>query len=125
MNLNYLPLPRLPDYDHYGDVLAAMVSGEGFMTTGEILLPEVTLAASSGGAIGVKAKISWTFPLRMAEVVWGNGSQTLRRIFPLENTHEFGTSSCEWTVEAPGWKWARMTVWDVAGNGAFTQPVWR
>jgi hypothetical protein len=28
-------------------------------------------------------------------------------------------------VKAPGWKWARIAVWDVAANGAFTNPVWR
>ena len=25
----------------------------------------------------------------------------------------------------PGWTWARVAVWDVAGNGGFVNPVWR
>jgi hypothetical protein len=28
-------------------------------------------------------------------------------------------------VAAPGWTWARLAVWDVAADGAFTNPVWR
>ena len=28
-------------------------------------------------------------------------------------------------ADAPGWKWARLAVWDVAADGAFTNPVWR
>jgi len=125
MNVNYLRLPKLPDFDHYGDVLKAMVAGDSFMTTGEILLREMKLTAAVGDKIAAKAKVAWTFPLRMAEIIWGNGTQTQRQIIPLEDTHEFGTASFDWTADAPNWKWARLAVWDVAGNGAFTQPVWR
>jgi hypothetical protein len=28
-------------------------------------------------------------------------------------------------VKTPGWKWARLEIWDVAGDGAFTQPTWQ
>jgi|SRR5579871_61908 len=125
MNVNYLRMPKLPDFDHYGDIVQAAVSGNGFMTTGEILLPDVKIAARSGDQIAVTAKASWTFPLRMAEIVWGDGKQTQRKSLPLEETHEFANSAFNWTADAPGWKWARLAVWDVAGNGAFTQPVWR
>lgn len=27
-------------------------------------------------------------------------------------------------MDAPGWRWARIAVWDIAGNGAFANPVW-
>jgi hypothetical protein len=61
----------------------------------------------------------------MAEIVWGDGTKTQRKIIPLDETHEFGNSAFTWTADSPGWKWARLAVWDVAGNGAFTQPVWK
>jgi hypothetical protein len=125
MNVNYLRAPKLPDFTHYGDLLKAMVRGDSFMTTGEVLLPNVKFTAGPGDRIQVKADLAWTFPLRMAEVVWGDGAGTGRRIFPLERTREFGKAAYTWEVDAPGWKWARMTVWDVAGNGAFTEPFWR
>jgi hypothetical protein len=125
MNVNYLRLAKLPDFDHYGDLLKAVVAGDSFMTTGEILLPLVSVSTTSAAQIAVQAKISWTFPLRMAEIVWGDGTKTDRKVIPLEQTHEFGNASFTWTAAGPGWKWARLAVWDVAGNGAFTQPVWK
>lgn len=124
MNINYVKIPKLPDYDHYGDLVKAAVTGDGFMTTGEVLLPDVKITPASSNAVAVKAKVEWTFPIRMAEIVWGNGSETLRKIIPLEETREFGSKDFDWKVDAPNWKWARFAVWDVAGNGAFTQPVW-
>ena len=30
----------------------------------------------------------------------------------------------EFEVPAPNWRWARLAVWDIAGNGAFANPVW-
>ena len=29
-----------------------------------------------------------------------------------------------WQVRAPDWKWPRLALWDIAGNGAFTTPIW-
>jgi hypothetical protein len=65
------------------------------------------------------------FPLQMAEVVWGDGAKTQRIVFPLDNTREFGAKTFNWKLESPGWKWARLAVWDAAGNGAFTNPSWK
>ncbi|MBV8730296.1 MAG: hypothetical protein JO336_10860, partial [Acidobacteriia bacterium] len=89
---------------------------------GEVLLPEVNWRGSGLGKIAVEAQVNWTFPLRMAEIVWGNGMRTERKIVPVEGTREFGSSKFAWSADAAGWKWARLAVWDVAGNGAFTQP---
>ena len=63
--------------------------------------------------------------LRMAEIVWGDGAEAHRKIIPLEATREFGHATFEWSAEAKNWKWARLAVWDVAGDGAFTNPIWR
>ncbi len=124
MNVNYLRLDRLPDFDNYGRVIDALNSGDFFISTGEVLLPKVEIAQDSTDRIVARAEVKWTFPLQFAEVVWGNGSQTQRQIFQLETTREFGSAKFEWKLAAPGWKWARVAVWDIAGNGAFVNPVW-
>jgi hypothetical protein len=124
MNVNYVRLPKLPDYDHYADALKALTTGDSFISTGEVLLPEVKLSTSSPNSIAVRANVSWTFPLRTAEIVWGDGTATHRKMIPLDTTREFGKQSFDWNVaDAKDWKWARLAVWDVAGNGAFTQPI--
>ncbi len=75
--------------------------------------------------IRVKAKISSTFPLRMAELVWGDGAQTHDQIIDLNSTPAFDDHQYSWLFDTPSWTWARFAVWDVAGDGAFTQPIWR
>jgi hypothetical protein len=75
--------------------------------------------------IHAKVTATWTFPLRMAEIVWGDGRETHRQTIPLTDTKEFDQHEFIWQVTAPAWKWARLEVWDVAGNGAFTTPIWR
>ena len=125
MNVNYVKAGRVPDWDHYGELLDALARGDSFITTGEILLPRVSISTKSPDEITVQADLQWTFPLRFAEVVWGDGSQSLREVSALETTRPFGKSSYSWKVKAKGWTWARLAVWDVAGNGAFINPVRR
>jgi len=125
MNVNYVQAPKLPSWDNYGVLLDALAKGDSFVTTGEVLLPEVRIFASAPNEIQARVRVRYTFPLKMAEIVWGDGAQTSRKIFPLESTREFGDSSFEWKAEASNWKWARVAVWDAAGNGAFVNPVWR
>jgi hypothetical protein len=43
----------------------------------------------------------------------------------LAATKEFGKQNFTWEASAPNWKWARLAVWDVAGNGAFIPPIWK
>jgi hypothetical protein len=110
--------PRLPDYDHYGELLEALAhNDDNFISTGEILLPEVKLDGSS-----IHAKVSHTFPLKMAEVVWGDGEKTSRVTIPLEQTREFQDTAIDRKIDMPNRKWARFAVWDVAGNGAMMNP---
>jgi hypothetical protein len=125
MNINYVKLDRLPSFDRWGDALAPLARGEFFTTTGEVLLPDVNLASSSATEIVTKARVQWTFPLRFAEIVWGDGVTTHREVIDLAGTREFGGQTFEWRAKAKDWKWARVAVWDVAGNGAFVNPVWR
>jgi hypothetical protein len=124
MNVNYVKLPELPSFDNYGRLLDAVARGDYFISTGEIVLPSVGIHDDAGKII-VDANAQYTYPLEMAEVVWGDGSQTSRKLIPLTDTHEFGEKSFHLSIDAKDWKWARFAIWDVAGNGAFTNPVWR
>ena len=125
MNVNYVRLDRLPDFDHYGQVLEALNRGDYFVSTGEVLLSKTEIKQDSRNEIAVRAEIVWTFPLQFAEVVWGDGVKTHHQAFALDKTREFGSAKFEWKVDARDWKWARLEVWDVAGNGAFVNPVWK
>jgi hypothetical protein len=123
MNINYVRAPRLPAFDSYGELLEPIAEGRFFVSTGEVLLPETSITQARPGALVARATVQYTFPLQMAEVVWGDGAQTHRKIFPLETTREFGRSNLEFQVDAPASRWARLAVWDVAGNGAFVNPT--
>jgi hypothetical protein len=134
MNINYIELDELPKFeDGWAPVLDCMREGRYFVTTGEILLPRVTIGgARSGGvakpnhrsAVKVEAQVEWTFPLAFAEVVSGDGEKVYRDRIPLNDTKEFGSRTIEAEVDLTGRKWARLEVWDIAANGAFTMPVW-
>jgi hypothetical protein len=124
MNVNYVRINKLPDFDHYISVLEAAAHGEDFISTGEILLAK-SMITGRGDSVHVAIETSSTFPLRMAEVVWGNGTSIHYERFDLYRSHEFENGTFAWDVNLPGWKWARVAVWDVAGDGAFTNPTWR
>jgi hypothetical protein len=124
MNVNYVRLHDLPAWDDYGKVLDALAKADGFITTGEILLPAVEWKPGAD-RLTVSADVQWTFPLRLAEIVWGDGAETHRQIVDLSGSRQMGTQRFDWTLDATAWKWARLAVWDVAGDGAFTNAVWK
>jgi hypothetical protein len=125
MNANYVKVDKLPAFDEYGKVVEAMSRGDFFISSGEVLLPKIEIKAGANGEVQVRARIRWTFPLRFAEVVWGNGAATQRKLLALDTTRPFGDAEFTWTVDAKDWKWARFAVWDIAANGAMVNPVWR
>jgi hypothetical protein len=125
LNLNYLRLSKLPDFDHYDEILKSVQKGDGFISTGEVLLPRFALSGEGRGQVKAEAQVTSTFPLRQAAIVWGDGAETHREVIDLSSTHAFDDHSYTWEGKTPGWKWARLEVWDVAGDGAFTQPIWR
>jgi len=122
MNVNYVRLKTLPSFDNYASVAEVIEKGDYFVTTGEVLIPEHSIQIS-GGVTHARARLRWTFPLRMAEVVWGDGANTKRHTIPLETTAAFGEASYDWQIPATDWNWMRLAVWDAAGNGVFTMPV--
>jgi hypothetical protein len=124
MNINYVRSAQLPTYERYGELLDAMRKGDFFISTGEVLMAEHSIRETQAGKLSAVADIRYTFPLQFAEVVWGDGEKTHRKTYSLETTRAFGKHKIEFDVDAPGWRWARLAVWDIAGNGAFANPVW-
>ncbi|HEY3964746.1 MAG TPA: hypothetical protein VGM05_09375 [Planctomycetaceae bacterium] len=134
MNINYLKLEKLPRFDDgWQPVLEALRQGRFFVTTGEVLLTDFAVGGCESGQtltrgdktiVDVTAQISWTFPPAFAEVVWGDGRQIFRKQLDLADAGAFDRRSLRIPVDVAGAKWVRLEVWDVAANGAFTQPVW-
>jgi hypothetical protein len=133
MNVNYVEIDELPRFsDGWSPVVDALRAGRFFTTTGEVLIPAFTLGgtrsgetlAAPGGLVELQARLRWTFPLAFAEVVSGDGERIFRQRIDLADTEAFGVRDLVVPIELRGRSWARLEVWDVASNGAFTQPVW-
>ncbi|HVR34530.1 MAG TPA: hypothetical protein VMS21_01620, partial [Methylomirabilota bacterium] len=134
MNVNYLRMDRVPSFEEgWQPVLDAVRGGHYFVSTGEILIPRFavggsesgeTLSLEGGGPVPLEAELEWTFPLAFAELISGDGNEVFRERIDLGDTTEFGTRALRMPVELDGRIWARLEVWDIAANGAFTQPVW-
>ena len=120
MNINYLKLDRIPRFeDGWQPVLDALRNGEFFVSTGEVLIPAFSVSEPQ-----IEANLEWSFPLSFAEIISGDGETVRRKRIELSNTTPFGSETFQWQADLKDQKWARLEVWDVAGNGAFTQPVW-
>jgi hypothetical protein len=136
MNINYLRLDgdRLPRFDEgWQPVVSALRAGRFFVSTGEVLIPEFTVNGhSSGSSVALKrserpelrVELRWTFPLRFIEVISGDGSGVFRERIDRSDTGPFEQCVLSLTPELAGRTWVRVEAWDIAGNGAFTQPVW-
>jgi len=134
MNINYLRLSKLPRYDDgWQPVLDALRRGEFFTTTGEVLIPQFAVGGKQSGQTlespgdarpTIEANLEWTFPLAFAEIVSGDGNKVFRQRIDLADTESFGTRQLRVPLDLKGHTWVRFEVWDIAANGAFTQPVW-
>jgi len=131
MNVNYLRLNRLPRFNEgWSPILESLRGGHFFTTTGELLIPSCRFGGvESGGTVKAgpmvfTAELRWTFPLRFAEIISGDGKRVERKRIELGDTRAFGSRTLRVPIDLTGMKWARFEVWDVAANGAYTQPVW-
>jgi len=97
------------------------------------LIPEFTVngrqsgklaAVHKKGEVEVRVDLQWTFPLSYAEIITGDGHNIKRQRIDLSATESFGKKSFKFNVDASQARWLRIEVWDIATNGAFTQPVW-
>lgn len=134
MNVNYIQLDKLPDFENgWSSVLDVIRRGKFFSTTGEILLPEFTVNGKGPGetlnlngddeAI-INLNVQWTFPLNYLEIISGDGNQVYKEKVTLHDTQSFGDRNFELSSSLEGRNWVRVEVWDVAANGAYTQFVW-
>jgi hypothetical protein len=83
-----------------------------------------TLRLSGGATAAVEARLEWTFPPAFAEVLWGDGRRVHRHRIDLSDNQAFSGKKLRAVVDLKGAKWVRLEAWDVAANGAFSQPVW-
>lgn len=120
LNAAYVRLPKLPGFDDYGQILEKFHAGDFFTSTGEVTLPLVERIA--GRKVRVIAQ--GTFPLAQMVFVWGDGYSVDRAVVPVESTRSFRQHTMEFDSPALSHaKWVRVEVWDVAGNGAFTNVI--
>jgi len=119
MNVNYVELPECPSKTNWTTVVEALRKGQFFTTTGEILLH--SWAAS---ATGVTAKVEWYFPPAFAEITWGDANGVHKWKQSLADRMEFDTQQITFATNLSSADWVRFETWDVARNGAFTQPFW-
>ncbi len=134
MNVNYLRLDRVPRFDEgWQPVLDALRGGRFFVTTGEIIAHGFdvggkhsgdTLRLGSEESLEVKLEIEWTFPLKLVELISGDGERVYRKTIDVSDTESFGRRRFTHELDLKGRKWLRLEAWDVATNGLFTQPVW-
>jgi len=119
LNVNYLRLPSFPRTDDWSEVVECIRRGDFFTTTGEVLIHDWQAAPT-----GITAELEWYFPPAFARVVWGDADGVHRQTFPLAEERESGRRRFTWNLDLANAAWVRFEAWDVARNGAFTQPVW-
>ena len=135
MNVNYLKLDAIPAYKSgWQPVLDALRSGQFFVTTGEVLIPEFSISGRESGetlsgpfdraVVDLTASLEWTYPLSHMNIVSGDGNKIYKERVELADTREFDSRTLQLQTDLRGRTWVRIEVWDIARNGAFTQPVW-
>ena len=137
MNINYIRMDgdRLPRFEEgWQPVLDSLRAGRFFVTTGEVLIPEFTVngqpqrldrSPQAGRETGDQGRprpgpsrcgSPKSSPVTArASSASGSTSRT-----PAHLTRR----TLRLSPDLAGRKWVRVEAWDVAANGAFTQPVW-
>ncbi len=118
----YIKLASVPAATDPSPVIAALMRGDSFVTSGEVLIRSYAVEGT-GGQRTISADLEWTYPLEFVEVVWGDGKTTDRQIISATDLPPFGSHRFQIPLNAAGKKWVRFAVWDSAGNGALTQPI--
>lgn len=120
MNINYLHLPKVPSYGDYSAIFDVLRKGDFFVSTGEVLIRSCQAADGK-----IQAELDWTFPLAEVVLVTCDGKAARQQTVELPQTTEQGRQRFEWPADGlKDAQWFRLEVWDVAGNGAFTQPIY-
>jgi hypothetical protein len=119
MNANYLRLGKLPASDNWSPIVDVLRRGNFFVTTGEVLIRSCRLAKGK-----LRVDVEWTLPLGQAELVTCDGKTVQRKTIPLPGTRQFGRQTFDWPLDTRNLQWIRLEVWDIAYDGAFTQPMY-
>ncbi len=136
MNVNYVRLEPdvLPKFSAgWRPILESLRRGQFFVTTGEVLIPDFRVNGKPSGSglvvkpaekAEIRVDLSWTFPLRSVELISGDGLKVFRERIDCSDTGPFDKRTMQLSRDLHGRTWVRLEAWDIAGNGAFTQPVW-
>jgi hypothetical protein len=119
--VSYVKLDALPSATDPSPVIKALMRGDYFVTSGEVLLDSYSVEGA-GNQRTISADVEWTFPLELVEVVWGDGQKTDRQIIPATDLPPMGRHHFRIPFDATGKTWVRFAAWDSAGNGVMTQP---
>jgi len=120
--VTYVKLKELPTVADATPLTEALMRGDMFITTGEVLVPNFEIRGT-GNNRTIVADVTWTFPLDEVELVWGDGKKTGRQVVSTKDLPPFGTHRFEIPFDARGKKWVRFAAWDSAYQGAILQPA--
>src|SRR5262249_44519315 len=120
--VTYVKLSSLPQGEDHSAVIQALMRGESFVSSGEVLIPSFSITTSGNHQI-LGPEIEWTFPLDVVEVIWGDGMTTGRQVIPTVDLPPMTKRRFFIPFDPTGKKWVRIAAWDSAGNGAMGQPV--
>ncbi len=119
--ITYVKLADLPPPTNPKPVIDALMKGDMYITTGEVLVTNYEVRGT-GNNRTIVADLEWTFPLDEIEIVWGDGKKTGRQTISTKDLPPFGTHHFEIPFDARGKKWVRFAAWDSAYQGAILQP---
>jgi hypothetical protein len=120
--ITYVKLDRTPGPDDSQLVIQALMRGDSFVSSGEVLMPKFTVTGT-GARRAIAADLEWTFPLNFVEVITGDGKTSNRQVISTTDLTPIGSKHFEIPFDANGKKWVRFAAWDSAGNGVMSQPV--
>ena len=120
--VTYVKLDTLPKPGDESPIIQALMRGDSFVTSGEVLIPSWSVRGT-GNQRTIVADVEWTFPLDFVEVIWGDGTKSDRQIVSTTDLAATGRHHFEIPFSTAGRKWVRFAAWDTAGNGAMVQPV--
>lgn len=115
--VTYVKLAAVPKPDDSRAVVQALMRGDSFVTSGEVLIPSDAVRGA-GSRRTIVADVEWTFPLNFVEVISGDGSKSDRQVISTTDLAPMGSHHFEIPFDAAGKKWVRFAAWDSAGNGA-------
>ena len=119
--VTYVKLKDLPPANAVAPVIDALMKGDMYVTTGEVLVPNFEVRGT-GDKRTIVADVTWTFPLDEVEIVWGDGKKTGSQVVSTKDLPPFGSHHFEIPFDAKGKKWVRFAAWDSAYEGAILQP---